>query len=253
MKRPAMNVFWGMLLAVWLAAAKPAGAAYPGQKSPYINDYAGVLHRADYNDIERMFKELKEKHGYEVVAVTVKSYKYFRTGEATARSFAENLFHFWKIGERHKNKGILIFVSLKEAACFILYGEGVSGRFEKTRTEVPKKHMLPYFSVRDYSRGIFEGSRVIYEEISRGISAAFILFKITEYAILLGLLGLVVAAGVSCKKQGRAGWGYQFFTKTGTLLLAALKASGRWLEMKLTKGKGFGEVKPFGGGASGRW
>ena len=74
-------------------------------------------------------------------------------------------------------------------------------------------------------------------------------FSFYRYHLLVAALIVVcIAAGVSCRRKGKEGWGWAFFAAAGILLLFLLK-----MVIRGKSSGGFGGGSSFGGGASGSW
>lgn len=239
-------LYLGVALCVFLIfpAAKTEGA-YPSAMDDYVNDYAVVLNAADTGQIRKMFKDLEYQTGIEAVVVTINSIGSYGTQDTTIETFATNLFNTWGVGSKRKNNGILILISVKDRECRIELGKGYGERYNALMQQVIDERMIPYFKLEEYSRGIYEGSRGVIENITK--KASWFYFYKWHLAIAL-LVIICIFAGISCVRSGKKGWGWAFFAAAGLLLL--------FLVRMLSKGKGskgFGGGKSSGGGASGKW
>jgi len=219
--------------------------AYPLPTDDYVNDYANVITAPDAEAIRKMFKDLEYQTGIEAVVVTINSIRDYSTGDTTIESFATNLFNTWGIGHKRENNGVLILVAVGDRKCRIELGKGYGRRYDSVMKQIIDEKMIPYFKANDYSRGIYEGSRSVIENVTKKVSW----FSFYKWHILIGVLIIVcILAGISCIRSGKKGWGWAFFVAAGVLLLFLLRM--------LAKGKsssGFGGGSSFGGGASGSW
>lgn len=105
----------------WAACAH---AAIPNLPAPQgnINDFARALSAQDQAGLEDISKDLKAATGAELVFVImpeIAPYDDF--------TYALALFGAWKIGEKGKNNGLLVFLTLKERKVRILPGYGLEG------------------------------------------------------------------------------------------------------------------------------
>lgn len=220
------------------------GFAYPMHKDIYVNDFAKVIDRGDEENLRRTLGELQKKTGIQIVVVTVKSIKSYKTGDSSIESFATGLFNKWGIGSKRRNNGILILVAVKDRKMRIELGKGWPGRYDAVMKGIIDNTMAPYFKDGKYSRGIFEGTRAVIEAVTQKGSW----FSYYKWHIVIGILIVVcVFAGISCWRSGKKGWGFAFFAAAGILLFALLKLGGRG------GGTGFGGGMSSGGGATGSW
>ena len=93
--------------------AKPVGA---------VNDFAGVLPSQYKSQMEDLAREVLEKTGTAIVVATVTS-----IGENDAEDYANSLYQAWGIGKKGEDKGVLIFLAVKERKVRIETGYGVEG------------------------------------------------------------------------------------------------------------------------------
>jgi len=237
--------FAAVLCVLSFSPAAKAEGVYPSAMDEYVNDYAGVLNSADSEQIRKMFKDLEYQTGIEATVVTINSIGSYGTGDTTIESFATNLFNTWGVGKKKENNGVLILVSVKDRECRIELGKGYGRRYNSLMQQVIDEKMVPYFKAEDYSRGIYEGSRGVIENITKKASW----FSFYKWHLAIALLVIVcIFAGVSCTRSGKKGWGWAFFAAAGFLLLFLIR-----MLSKGKRSKGFGGGSSSGGGASGKW
>lgn len=240
------------LLAIILGCLSPVAnaqaqgqSAYPAPTNDYLNDYAGVMTPGDAEAIRTLFADLEKKTGIEAVVVTINSIGDYQTGDATIEAFATKLFNTWGIGHKKENNGVLILVAVKDRKARIELGKGYGRKYDSAMKQIIDNKMIPYFKTNDYSRGIYEGARAIPEAVTQEVSW----FSYYKWHLLIGILILAcIAAGISCMRSGKKGWGWAFFIAAGALLLFLIK-----MIFSSKSSSGFGGGSSFGGGASGSW
>ncbi|MFH1453818.1 MAG: TPM domain-containing protein [Armatimonadota bacterium] len=233
---------------------------YPKPYSNYVNDYASVMDKTDAELIIQKFAELRKKEGIEGVVVTVKSFKDYRTPDKTIEEFATNLFNTWGVGDGKKNNGFMILFAKGDRKCRIELGKGYGRIYDAKMKQILDEKMIPLFQRVLYSRGIYEGSMAVPEELSRNPSTGEKLSFYKWQIIFIIIAVLLLAAGISCFISGKKGWGWVFFAVLGALLmfvlgmLAKIAASGPSGGGKsFGGGVSFGGGSSFGGGATGSW
>lgn len=121
---------------------KPVGA---------INDFADVIPLKYEQPMESVARELLKKTGASVVVVTLKDIE----GNDPA-DYANRLYAAWGIGEKGKDKGVLIFLSLKERRVRIEVGYGLEGVLTDGMSgEILDKYVVPLLRKGDYGGGLF--------------------------------------------------------------------------------------------------
>ena len=218
---------------------------YPDPIDDYINDFAKVINKADYEQIHKMLKDLEYQTGIELVVVTINSRYDYDTNDMNIESFGKNLFNYWGVGHKKPNNGVMLLVAIEDRELRIQLGGGYPKMYDKIMKGVIDNNIVPYFKNNEYSRGIFEGCRSIIEKVTKKVSW----FSFYKWHIILGVLFFIfLIAGINFLKQGKKGWGWVFLSIAGIILIFLLKM--------LLSGKsksGFGGGSSFGGGATGSW
>ena len=75
----------------------------------YVNDYAKVLDNESTQYILLVGKELEAKTGAQATVVVIDSLK-----DVPIETYATGIFRQWGIGQKEKNNGLLILLSVKE-------------------------------------------------------------------------------------------------------------------------------------------
>ncbi len=126
-----------------------------------INDLAGIMPEASYQDLEKRIKLFKARSGHSVVVVTLPSLE----GEEP-ESFAEKAFHRLPLGEADLKKTILLIVARKEHAVSMQTGTELKELFpEPTAQEKVQKHVDLYFSGMRPDLGIHSAVFFVFRTI----------------------------------------------------------------------------------------
>ncbi|MDF2802401.1 MAG: hypothetical protein K0S61_2304 [Anaerocolumna sp.] len=149
-----LNIFVLLVIVISILPLKVFGAEVIPEptKTFYVNDYAKVIDKETKAALAKRGKALDEKYGAQVVLVTVQS-----TGTMSIDDYAYELFNNWGIGDKNKNNGMLILLSIKDDNYWVLQGKGI----EKTLTNDMISDMLweyleTDFAAKDYSSGAKE-------------------------------------------------------------------------------------------------
>jgi uncharacterized protein len=156
MRVRSVGIFSGILpvvaallfLSIFPAAAaevfpKPTGA---------VNDFAGVISTQHKNGMETLAREVLEKTGTAIVVATVAT-----IGDNTPSDYANRLYQIWGIGKKGEDKGVLIFLAVKERQVRIETGYGVEGILpDGLAGEILDQYAIPRFKEGDYGRGFAE-------------------------------------------------------------------------------------------------
>jgi len=128
-----------------------------------VNDFAGVIPGEMKSQMENLGREVLEKTGTAIVVVTVPT-----IGDDEMNDYVNRLYSSWGIGKKGENKGVLIFVTLKERKTRIETGYGVEGILPDGLVgEIRDKYMIPFFRQQDYGKGLMNGMTAIASVIAK--------------------------------------------------------------------------------------
>lgn len=149
------------ILCVCVLFALPAGAAgvsYPAHTSDFfVNDYAGVLSDATRNEIVSIGRALDERTTAQVVVVTLKT-----LGDSDIDDYAVGLLRTWGVGQKGKNNGVLILVSVDDHKDRIEVGYGLEGEINDAKAgRVLRDVMAPQLRQSDYNGAILNSYKTI--------------------------------------------------------------------------------------------
>jgi uncharacterized protein len=132
------------------------GLLFAAQKYPApqgaVNDFAGVIDQGSAAKMEALAREVLEKTGTAVVVATVAS-----LGEnEEAGLYANGLYKAWGIGKKGEDKGVLIFLAVKERKVRIETGYGVEGILPDGLVgEILDKYVVPQLKTGNYGQALF--------------------------------------------------------------------------------------------------
>jgi uncharacterized protein len=122
---------------------KPAGA---------VNDFAGVIPAQYAGPMENLAREVLDKTGTAVVVATVET-----IGDNDPNDYANRLYQAWGIGKKGEDKGVLIFLAVKERRVRIETGYGVEGILpDGLAGEILDRYAIPRFRDGDFGKGLAE-------------------------------------------------------------------------------------------------
>jgi len=219
---------------------KPAGA---------VNDFAGVIPAQYAGPMENLAREVLEKTGTAIVVATVET-----IGDNDLNDYANRLYQAWGIGKKGEDKGILIFLAVKERRVRIETGYGVEGILPDGLTgEILDRHAIPWLKKGDYGQGLAEAMAAVSSVVAKAAGVTLTGAQPpqrrparTERGLGIGqIVLLILAAGFLLgTRQGRA-------MLPWLLLLLMSGGGGRRRGGDGFGGFGGGGFGGFGGGSSG--
>ncbi len=156
-------LFFGLVL-LMLPALNSARAERPFPKPKgLVNDFAGVIPPAYASKIRAVTAELYQKTGVPVVVVTMPD-----IGGAEYNDYANRLYENWGIGKKGEDKGVLIFVTVKERKMRIEVGYGLEGILpDGLAGEIRDRYMVPYLKKDRFGEGLLKGAVAVSQVIAR--------------------------------------------------------------------------------------
>lgn len=198
-----------------MAAAQTA--ALPELTAP-VNDFAHVIDQENAAAIDKMSRALKTASGDVVVVATVPDID----GYGDIREYANKLFenHGKGIGDKGKDNGLLIVLSMKERQVWVEVGyeleqwitDGFAG-------ETSRLVMVPSFRAGDYGTGLRAGTARIVARIAQGRNVTLPDVPLprevqapvdspTPFAVmLLVFFAILIISRIGRRRQGIRRWG----------------------------------------------
>jgi uncharacterized protein len=193
-----------------------------------VNDFAQVLNRMELNKLETMLVSYNDSTSTQITIVTVPS-----LGGYEIADYANKLYEAWGIGQKSKNNGLLILLSMEERAVRMEVGYGLEDRLtDALSRRIIEREMVPNFRSGDYAGGLYAASKSVIQVILLVV-------------ILISIINSRNGGGQSFSGKGRAGYQPPFFFPMGGGGFGGGGGGGGF--------GGFGGGMSGGGGASGRW
>ena len=142
----------------------PASAdrPFPEPKGP-VNDFANVIPPAYEQKIRAITLEVLQKTDISVVVVTMPDIEGYEYNE-----YATLLYEKWGIGKKGEDKGVLIFVTVKERKMRIETGYGVEGILpDGLCGEIRDQYMVPFLKENKYGEGLLNGTIAVAQVIEK--------------------------------------------------------------------------------------
>ncbi len=232
--------FVGLILLLLLSASLTrAEPTFPKPRGA-VNDFADVVPVKYEEKIHTISSELLQKTGTALVVVTMPD-----IGGAEYNQYANLLYQRWGIGKKGEDKGVLIFVTVKERKLRIETGYGVEGILPDGLVgEIRDRYIVPYLKQDRYGEGLLSGALAVSQVIARNAGISLTSRqpetapknKTSSLPFLPILIILIII--IFASRRGGMSW----------LLLAFLLGSGGSRAGGFGGGGGFGG---FGGGFGG--
>ena len=162
MKRPIL--WWVILLSLLLVLSQGVwgGEDFP-RSTGLVNDFAGLIPASDKQKMEILTREVLQKTGTSVVVVTMPT-----IGDSDVVTYVNELYQNWGIGKKGEDKGVLIFMTLKERRIRIETGYGVEGILPDGRVgEILDRYAVPFLKKDEYGKGLYNALVAVSHVIAK--------------------------------------------------------------------------------------
>lgn len=169
MRPRALGLVLALCAIAGLAAPRTAGAQpLPSLTAP-VNDFANVIDPASETALGERITGLLAASGDAIVVATVDTFEPY----ATIEDYAIALFEQAGIGDRDRDRGLLVVVAVEPRRVRIEVGYGLEDAVtDGFAGEVIRRQMLPAFRDGDYGRGLVDGVTALARRIGevRGVT-----------------------------------------------------------------------------------
>ena len=154
------------LMAIFLTLCAYANAVSRPSENLYVNDFANVLNDETKNYITAQGRTLAEKSKAQVVVLTVKNLE-----GKTIEDYAINVFREWGIGDKDKNNGVLLLLSIEDRKVKIEVGYGLEGAINDGKAgRILDQYGVQYFKNSDWNMGVYKVYSSLIEEVYKEYS-----------------------------------------------------------------------------------
>ena len=155
--------FLSILCLFFLTGSFSQAVSIPETPGNYVVDLAGIIDNSIEAKLNQYLKELEQKTTAQLAILTVNSLE----GESI-EDFSITIAHSkWKLGQKGKDNGLLLVVSLKDRKYRIEVGYGLEGVIPDSLVgSIDRDYLVPFFRKGDYSNGIFAASTVLANVIA---------------------------------------------------------------------------------------
>lgn len=135
----------------------------PEKPDNYVVDLAGIIDNNTETKLNRYLGELEDKTTAQLAVLTIKSLE----GESI-EDFSITVAHDkWKLGQKEKDNGVLLLISVKDRKYRIEVGYGLEGVLPDSLVgSIGRDYLVPFFKKGDYAKGIYAATLAIVNEIA---------------------------------------------------------------------------------------
>jgi|Deesub1362A_J573_1020465.scaffolds.fasta_scaffold00289_19 uncharacterized protein len=148
---------------VFVSSASLARVAIPERPLNYVVDLAGIINDDVESALNRYLLELEQKTTAQMVILTIDE-----LGGQSIEELSISIAHDkWRLGQKGKDNGVLLLISLKDRKYRFEIGYGLEGVLPDSLVgTIGRRYLVPYFRKGDYSTGIFQAALAVIKEIA---------------------------------------------------------------------------------------
>ncbi len=140
------------LIAACLVGSLAFSAPLYPEPTGNINDYVGVLTESDLENLNTLVDSVLGQTGVTFAVAIVSGH-----GDESLEMYSANLYEKWGIGEKGKDMGLLVVLSIEEPEIRMEVGYGLEPVITDGRAGECLDKMLPYFRNEEYGEGLYNG------------------------------------------------------------------------------------------------
>ena len=136
------------------AAASFAAEVMPPKPERYFNDYAGVTSTEVQQRLNRRLEDLEKTNSTQIVVAIYPKMQ----SDSSIAGYTVRVAQGWKVGQKEKDNGAVLFVFVEDRKLFIQVGYGLEGAIpDATAKNIIDTRITPHFRNGDYSLGLTAG------------------------------------------------------------------------------------------------
>ena len=152
---------YGLALLFLLAGFHAFGddKVYPDKPNPprLVNDYAHILNGNEVSQLESKLDGFARSTSTQITIVTIKD-----LGDHDVEEYSVELFNRWGLGEKGKENGVLLLVSMDDHKAWITVGRGLEGALTDEKSGlIFRNELRPAFKAGNYYEGLSDAAEAI--------------------------------------------------------------------------------------------
>ncbi len=237
---------------------------FPERPNPprLVIDFTGTLSETELSQLENKLVAFNDSSTVQIAVVMLSTLDGYPISD-----YAFKLGEQWGVGQKGKNNGVLLLISMNERKMFIAPGYGLEGAIPDAYCkQIVDNNITPYFKQKQYYQGIDEGTTQIIN-LARGDYQPTAPtrkknkgFPFGAMVLMAILFVFVFASRIRSTRRYSALNNIPFWAAWTLLNSAAGRHSGSWRNFNSGGGGfggggfgGFGGGSFGGGGAGGSW
>ncbi len=146
------------LLCGWLWLTTLAAETIPPAPARYFNDYAGVVSAATAAQLNQRLEQFERDSSCQIVVAVYPKMQ----SDSSIEDYTVRVAQAWKVGQKDKNNGAVLFVFTQDRKLFIQTGYGLEGVLpDAICKRIIENEIKPGFKAGNFDAGLTAGVNAI--------------------------------------------------------------------------------------------
>jgi len=143
---------------ILLAGCIHAAETIPPAPKAFFNDYAGVVKADTARQLNSLLEDFERQASSQIVVAVYPKMQ----SDSSIEDYTFRVAESWKVGQKGKNNGAVLFVFIQDRALFIQVGYGLEGALpDALAKQIIENDIKPHFRNGDYGAGLSAGVNAI--------------------------------------------------------------------------------------------
>ena len=152
-----MKKLCAILFSVWCLAALAAEVIPPPPKQ-YFNDYANVVSAATTARLDKTLEDFERATSSQILVAVFPKMQ----SDSSIEDYTVRVAQSWKVGQKAKDNGAVLFVFVQDHKLFIQVGYGLEGALPDALCKrIIDEQITPRFKAGDFNGGLSAGVQSI--------------------------------------------------------------------------------------------
>ncbi|HEX3856270.1 MAG TPA: TPM domain-containing protein [Verrucomicrobiae bacterium] len=152
-----MKCFWAILLFVFCFRAF-ADEVIPPAPAQYFNDYANVVSSTTASQLNQTLDDFERQSSEQILVAVFPKMQ----SDSSIEDYTVRVARAWKVGQKDKNNGVVLFVFVQDHKMFLQVGYGLEGVLPDALCKrIIDEQIAPRFKAGDYDGGLTAGVQAI--------------------------------------------------------------------------------------------
>jgi uncharacterized protein len=148
-----MNRLWAIVSLIWCCCAS-ASEVIPPAPTHYFNDYASVVSPATANRLNKTLEDFERDTSSQIIVAVFPKMQ----TDSSIDDYTVRVARAWKVGQKDKNNGAVLFVFVQDHKMFIQVGYGLEGALpDGLCKRIIDQEITPRFKQGDFDGGLSAG------------------------------------------------------------------------------------------------